>query len=189
MRAEGWKWWKSSEHGASSQRSMTSSHASCCTRATVPAQSNCSNSSWAISRETGVTFFGPFVLGAMALARSEPGARREALREGQAILDRGCVSHNYFWFYRDAIEVSLADADWDAAEAYALALESYFRAEAAPWPAFIGARGHALAEFGGRGPSESVVAQVRRLRDEAAHLGMSAERSALEAALESDRCT
>jgi tetratricopeptide (TPR) repeat protein len=144
-------------------------------------------SSWAISRETGATFVGPCVLGVMALAAIDAGRRREALREGQAILDRGCVSHNYFWFYRDAIEVSLEEADWNAAEAYALALESYFRAEPAPWPDFIVERGRALAEFGRHGPREPVVARLQRLRDEARRMGMKAELARLDAALETAR--
>jgi class 3 adenylate cyclase/tetratricopeptide (TPR) repeat protein len=139
-------------------------------------------SSWEISRETGVTFIGPFVLGAMALASAD-GDRRTALQEGRALLDRGCVSHNYFWFYRDAIEVSLEETDWDAAETYALALESYFRAEPAGWPDFIVARGRVLAEFGRHGACEAVVAQLERLCEEATRLGMQAELSRLEQAL------
>ena len=154
--------------------------------------------SWAISRKTGVNFIGPFVLGAMALAANDPDARREALREGQAILDRGCVSHSYFWFYRDAIEVSLAQSNWPAAKAYALALDNYFQAESPPWPAFIAARGHALADFGMRhgevfveGEPEAAKArrpvhehQSRRsLRDQAVQLSMKPELPALDAAL------
>ena len=139
-------------------------------------------SSWEISRETGVTFIGPFVLGAMALA-SANGDRRTALQEGRALLDRGCVSHNYFWFYRDAIEVSLEETDWDAAETYASALERYFRAEPVGWPDFIVARGRALAEFGRHGAREPIMAELRRLCEEAARLGMQAELSRLQQAL------
>jgi class 3 adenylate cyclase/tetratricopeptide (TPR) repeat protein len=140
-------------------------------------------SSWEISRETGPAFVGPCVLGVMALASADADRRREALREGQAILDRGCVSHNYFWFYRCAIEVSLAESDWDAADAYALALETYFRAEPAGWSDFIIGWGRALAEFGRRGAREP-VARLQHLRDEARRQGMKAELVRLDAALE-----
>jgi len=146
-------------------------------------------SNWTISQETGATFVGPIVLGAMALAATSAVARRHALREGQSLLERGCVSHNYFWFYRDAIEVSLSEANWEAADAYALALESYFRAEPVPWPEFIVARGRALAELGRRGAEMRVVEQVQRLRDEAARMGMRAELERLDAALTSAQST
>jgi tetratricopeptide (TPR) repeat protein len=142
---------------------------------------------WAISRETSVTQIGPVVLGALALATTDPVRRREALREGQAILERGCASHNYFWFYRRAIEVSLANADWNAAEGYACALERYFHAEPVPWSDFLIACCQALVELGRRGPEAWVVEQLLRLRDQASRLHLIGERARLEAALESAR--
>ena len=62
---------------------------------------------YAISCESGITFSGPWVLGALATITEDANTRGWALREGEKILARGCVFHNYFWFYRDAIEVSL----------------------------------------------------------------------------------
>ena len=67
---------------------------------------------YAISCEFGITFSGPWVLGALAIVTEDPGTRRWALTEGEKILARGCVFHNYFWFYRDAIEVMLDTEDW-----------------------------------------------------------------------------
>ena len=137
----------------------------------------------AISRETGITFFGPAMLGAIALASDDPKRREEALREAQTILDRGCVSQNYFRFYRDAIEVSLAMNEWDQADLYATALEKYFHDEPMSWPSFIIARGRALADFGrGRG-GEATLAQIRQLHAEATRLTMRSEQTRLEAAL------
>ena len=137
----------------------------------------------AISRETGITFFGPAMLGAIALASDDPKRREEALREAQTILDRGCVSQNYFRFYRDAIEVSLAMNEWDQADLYATALEKYFHDEPMSWPSFIIARGRALAELGrGRG-GEATLSQIRQLHSEATRLNMRSELTRLEAAL------
>jgi class 3 adenylate cyclase/tetratricopeptide (TPR) repeat protein len=146
-------------------------------------------SGWDICRETGVSQLGPLVLGGLALATTDPGRRREALREGQAILERGCVSHNYFWFYRYAIDVSLAERDWDAADAYAGALERYFDAEPVPWSDFVIARGKALAEFGRRGAEHGIVTRLRQLRDDAARLGLRTDATHLGAALASVRAT
>ena len=58
--------------------------------------------------------------------------RAQALGEGEEILRQDCVGHNYLWFYRDAMEVSLEDADWDGARRYAAALEAYTRPEPLP---------------------------------------------------------
>ena len=144
--------------------------------------------SMTVARETGITFWGPIVCGVIAMASSDPTRRQEALRQGQALLDRGCVSHNYFWFYRDAIEVSLAMKDWDRADQYATALDEYFRDEPVPSASFIIEQCHAVAELGrGRGTT-ALLAQIERLRGEAARLGMRRDLALLEAALQ-DRPT
>jgi class 3 adenylate cyclase/tetratricopeptide (TPR) repeat protein len=140
--------------------------------------------SWEVSRETGVAFAGPVILGAVALATTDPARRFEALRQGDAILRDGCPSHNHFRFYRDAIEVSLREQHWDGAEDYANALERYFGANASPWSDFFIARGRALAAAGRRQPEKEVVAQLRQLRDYAAQIGTWAAVPRLDEALE-----
>ena len=140
--------------------------------------------SMTVARETGITFWGPIVCGVIAMASSDPERRRDALRQGQALLDRGCVSHNYFWFYRDAIEVSLTMNDWDQADLYATALDEYFRDEPMPWPSFLVARGRALAALGRGTGTKALLGQIRRLREEAVRFGMQSELGLLEAALQ-----
>ena len=102
---------------------------------------------YAVSCESGITFSGPWVLGALAMTTDDPATRRWALAEGETILARGCVFHNYFWFYRDAIEVSLETEDWSGVERYASALEQFTDAEPVPWTSFFVARGRALAAY------------------------------------------
>ena len=140
--------------------------------------------SWKVSREAGVAFAGPVVLGALALATTDPERRFEALRQGEAILRDGCASHNHFRFYRDAIEVSLREQLWDAADSYASALERYFGAKASPWSDFFIARGPCLG--GGRTPDarrRRCCAQLRELRDYAGMHGILAAVQRLDAAL------
>ena len=84
-------------------------------------------------RETGIAFTGPRALSAMALVTDDPERRQSVLAEGQAVLRSGAISHNHFWFYRDAIEVSLNIGDWEGVEGYAAALEDYTRPEPLPW--------------------------------------------------------
>ena len=95
----------------------------------------------AVCRETGFRFMGPELLSALAVATDDPATRERALTEGEAILLSGCPSHNYLFFYRDAIEASLAVGTWDEAERYAAALKDYTRPEPLPWADFVIARG------------------------------------------------
>jgi len=139
--------------------------------------------SWKVSRETGVAFVGPVVLGAVALITTDPERRLGALRQGEMILKDGCASHNYFRFYRDAIEVSLQEKLWDTADVYAAAMERYFGAEPTPWSDFFIARGRALAAAGRGDDEESIVARLRHLRDHAARLGLWAAMPSLDDAL------
>jgi class 3 adenylate cyclase/tetratricopeptide (TPR) repeat protein len=137
----------------------------------------------AISRDTGMAFLGPGLLGWLALYTEDPEEGRAALAEGEALLAAGSVSHNYFFFYRAAIDAALATKDWVAAERYADALEDYTRPEPLPWADFMIARGRALAAWG-RGERDAVTAaRLRALRDEAERAGLRSALHAIEAAL------
>jgi class 3 adenylate cyclase/tetratricopeptide (TPR) repeat protein len=140
--------------------------------------------SWSVCREAGVAFAGPVVLGAVALATTDAERRLEALRQGEAILQEGCASHNHFRFYRDAIEIGLRERLWDNAESYARTLQSYFGAEASPWSDFVVARSRALAAAARPGSNVTAITQLRKLRDYAAHVGMLATVSRFDQALE-----
>jgi class 3 adenylate cyclase/tetratricopeptide (TPR) repeat protein len=139
--------------------------------------------SWNVALKAGVTFVGPVVLGAIALATTDTGRRLEALRQGEGILREGCASHNHFRFFRDAIEVCLREQLWDAADRYSSALERYFGTNASPWSDFFIARGRALAAAGRQGPAQEVVAQLHQLRDNACRYGILAAVADLDNAL------
>jgi tetratricopeptide (TPR) repeat protein len=124
----------------------------------------------AISRETGLGFHGPNVLGGLAQAAEDPSERRRALAEGEAIIGRGAVGHNHLRFYPDAIETALDLGDWDEAERYADALEAFTRPEPLPWSDFFIARGRVLAAIGrGRRDANSRL-ELERLCAEAGRL-------------------
>jgi hypothetical protein len=137
-----------------------------------------------ISRETGLGFTGPRALSGIALVTEEPERRRSVLEEGEAILRSGAISHNYFWFYRDAIEVSLNTGDWAEVERYAVALEDYTRSEPLPWCEHFIARGRTLAAFGQGRRDPEILAELRRLREEAERNGFTTALSDLDTALE-----
>ena len=63
------------------------------------------------------------------------------------MLHRGCVSHNHFWFHRDAMDVWICAGNLPAAIEHAEMLETYTATEPVPWTNFYVRRGRALARF------------------------------------------
>ncbi|MCP4327709.1 MAG: AAA family ATPase [Alphaproteobacteria bacterium] len=137
----------------------------------------------AISRETGIRYAGPAILADIALTTGDGVERREALEEGEYLLEGGCVSASYFEFYIGAMETSLRIGDWDRVDRYAAALEDYTREEPLPLIDFFIKRGRALAAFGRNNHNEDVVSQIQRLRDTAEQMNLQTASPAIEAAL------
>jgi len=137
----------------------------------------------AVARDTSVGFHGPNICSVLALALEDPAQRREMLREGEAMLARGSVAHNHLRFYPDAMATALELRDRQAVEGYAAALEAFTRAEPLPWADFFIAQGRALAALGA-GPRDGPrVAELERLRAEAARLGLNVALARIDDAL------
>jgi len=128
-------------------------------------------------------YCGPTALGIIALVTENGEERRSALAEGEAILTDGAVGHNYFWFYRSAIEVGLSEQDWPAVDRYATALDQYTAAEPLPWSDFVSAQGRALAALGQGRQDAALADELRRLRDLGGKLDMGVVLSGLEGAI------
>ena len=128
-------------------------------------------------------FCGPKMYGTLAVASDDDAETSRHLAEGERLLAEGCVNHNHITFYPDAMKVSLARSDWDEAERYAGALEAYTSAEPLPYTDFMIARGRALAAFGRGKRDDATMRELKRLRDEAARVGLAPTLSALDAAL------
>ena len=121
---------------------------------------------WAISSETGHGFAGAILQGGLALAAASDGERNAALALGEQLLRDGSISHSHIWFYRDAIEASLAAGAWSEAERYANVLEQFTSAEPMPWTDFQIATGRALAAAGrGQGDRAMLAACHARARE------------------------
>ncbi len=136
-----------------------------------------------ICRETGMNYLGPTILGCRARVAGEPETRRRALEEGESILQKGCVSHNYYWFYRDAMEVCLNAGDWESVERYAAALEDYTRPEPTPWSEFFIMRGRVLATYGRGQRDDSQLATLAGLSREAQRMGLKVAARSIEDAI------
>ena len=137
-----------------------------------------------ISRETARAFTTGKLLGALAWAMAGDTVTREAaLNEGEEVLREGAISHNYFWFYRFAMEALITVNDWDRVERYATAFEDYTREEPLGWTDFFIARGRALAAFGRGKRDDATVQELQRLRDFARRAGLETALPELETAL------
>jgi len=121
----------------------------------------------ATSRETGVLFAGPLAMGALALATDDETERREIVAEGMAVLEGGCVGHNYLWFYRNAMDAMLTVGNWDGAEKIADAAQDYTSEQPLPWMDMIIRRARVLAVLGKDKNNDEALAQVASLLDQA----------------------
>jgi class 3 adenylate cyclase/tetratricopeptide (TPR) repeat protein len=138
-----------------------------------------------IVRDVGLGFFGPLALGTAARLAEDAALRASLLKEAEAALEKGCVSHNYFWFYREAIDAALEKAQWSEAERYCLALERYASDEPLPWSSLFVARGRALARFGRGERGTDLAAELNRVASVAKNAELTAHLQPIAAALDS----
>ena len=136
-----------------------------------------------ISRESGLTYNGSWILGALALVTDDAEKREWALAEGERILHQDCVSHNYLFFYQRAMEACLHIKDWERVPYYAAALEEYTHPEPLPWSAFYIARGRVLAAHGQGRRSSELLAELQHLCETAEGVGLKAALPALKRAI------
>ena len=105
-----------------------------------------------ISAETGITFLGAWLNSTLAQTLDDEPAVQAALAEGERLLADGCVGHNYYGFYADAMQISLDRKAWDEVSRYAELLREYMSAEPLPWADYRIRRAEALARAGQAGP-------------------------------------
>jgi hypothetical protein len=115
------------------------------------------------AREFAMTFVGPVVLASWAALAEDRDARRQALEEAEAILETGCVGHNYFWFADTAIDDALVNGEWDRAERYARMLGDYMRDQPLPWGILMVERARTLAAWNRDGPREDLIGSIETL--------------------------
>jgi tetratricopeptide (TPR) repeat protein len=121
-----------------------------------------------LSRTTSIGFFGGAILGSLALVTDDASERDAALEEAEKLLDAGSVSHNHFFFARDAIDAALRAGQHERALHYAARLRAYTAAEPLPWSDLVSARAEALVAAA-RGTGDATV--LTRLADRARELG------------------
>jgi tetratricopeptide (TPR) repeat protein len=115
-----------------------------------------------ISDETGPGFVGPLIHGLLALAADTPEEGEAALAAGEALLAKGAVGHNHFWFRRYAIERALLLKDWDEAERQADALLGRTADEPLAYASCVATRARVLARRGRGNATAADENQFRR---------------------------
>jgi class 3 adenylate cyclase/tetratricopeptide (TPR) repeat protein len=106
-----------------------------------------------ISEETGPGFAGPMLYGLLGLIEESPETQETAHAAGEALLWKGSVGHNHFWFRRYAIERALLLGQWDEVVRHADALLLRMSDEPLDYASLVAQRGKCLA-LRGRGASD-----------------------------------
>jgi class 3 adenylate cyclase/tetratricopeptide (TPR) repeat protein len=116
----------------------------------------------AISEETGAGFSGPTLYGLLALLDDRAEDQEAALSAGEALLAKGSVGHNHFWFRRYAIERALLLGNWDEVDKQANALLRRMTDEPLPYATYVAERGRLLARRGRGGvtPTDKDLAKL-----------------------------
>ena len=135
-----------------------------------------------LAKQTGMGFFGPSLLAAMASSAEAPAERKRLLQEGEAMLE-SCLAHARLFFYRDAIDAVLEDGNWDEALRYAEGLEQFVRDEPLAFAELVAARARALATLGQRGPEPAILAELTSLREQLTRAGFRGLVPGIDAAL------
>jgi len=99
-----------------------------------------------LALEVAASYCAPWCLGIQALFTPNAERARELLAQGEALLARGCVSHNHLEFRRLAIEFCLRHGDYREARRHAAALTDYTRGEPLPWSELVVRRAEWLAD-------------------------------------------
>jgi hypothetical protein len=121
-----------------------------------------------VSEEAGPGFAGPIVLGLLGLMEESCEAKKAALAAGEALLAKGAVGHNHFFFRRYAIEGALLAKDWSEVDRQADILLARMKAEPLAYSTRIAERGRLLARRGRGEASKADEEKLSRLLAEAA---------------------
>ena len=111
-------------------------------------------------------------MGGLALAADSPQERRPWIESGLEILQKGAVSHNYFFFHSDVINACLNDADWNGVELHADMLARYTANESLPWSNFMVERARWAIRTTEEGDDQEIQAAGKRLLNQGREMGL-----------------
>lgn len=138
----------------------------------------------AITREHGMTYMGPAILGGLVLATDDEAERRAASEEAEALLAQGSVSHDHVLFRIYAIEAYLREGANELARHHADALAEFCPEEGLDLITFYSDRGRAMARVGQEERSDGLANEIARLIAEAERIDERVAAGALREALD-----
>ncbi|WP_258600126.1 adenylate/guanylate cyclase domain-containing protein [Mesorhizobium sp. AR10] len=115
------------------------------------------------SEDVGMSYNGARVLGEIALCEPDARKRKAVLKQGEALLAAGCIGSNHLWFYRDAIDASLAHGDLDDATRLADALARYTQHEPMAWADVVVRRCRILTDSRNGSPDDQIARSAAEL--------------------------
>ena len=117
-----------------------------------------------LARESGLGFAGAALYARLARVATSAQERAGALHDGEELIRDTGMAHRHLWFYRDAIEATLAAGEWPDAMRYADALEAFVRVEPLPWVGMIVERARAIAGIAQQGDDPVSQERLQRTR-------------------------
>ena len=126
---------------------------------------------YALARQTGLGFIGAALQGRFARVATTSDERARYLADGEALLKSTGLAHSHLWFYRDAIEASLAAREWATALNYAGALEHVLQVEPLPWVELMVERARSIVAAMASGKDKMVMARLQKVRATAVAAG------------------
>lgn len=136
------------------------------------------------ARELGLSFGGPRMFGHLIRITEDPGEQDRARSEAETIIENGCVGHNHFFFYRDAIELMINRCNWNEVCRYADALAEFPPGEKLAWPEFYVARAREIVSWERGTRDHQAISALGRLMEAARGYGLVSSIPAIERALE-----
>ena len=82
------------------------------------------------------SFIGPWLLGTKALLCTTSREGESCLQQGRALLEKGCIGHNYFRFHVAAMEFGLSRKKPQIIAEHRRLLEQFTEGEPTPWSSF-----------------------------------------------------
>jgi tetratricopeptide (TPR) repeat protein len=119
---------------------------------------------YALARQTGLGFIGAPLLARLSRTAITSDERATYLADGETLLKNTGLAHNHLWFYREAIEASLAAGEWATALAYAGALEQVCQVEPLPWVGLVVERARAIVAAVASNHGEAPTARLQQVR-------------------------
>jgi hypothetical protein len=121
------------------------------------------------------------VIGGLLLVSDDPVERKALVKEAEDALEKGCVAHNYFWFYQYALQSAVNNREWEQLQYFRDRLAAYDHSPMTKWSTFFTDRSVVLENYYRNRVTETIESQRLQLVDTCRQRGMFKSLAELEA--------